>query len=154
MNNVPSTSIGTKSELINNIVKWMPLFVAGSAIGVSIIALKEIKNTRRDLIKLTTEQQNKPIEPPDDTLFKKIEQMDGQIRKISMFLSELEQKKQRENVQVREPIIIKKIINDYEEKVKEENVKEENVKQYQKEKIIEITDDDEYEYEEVTDDEN
>ena len=40
------------------LAKWIPLICAGAAVGVSIMALKEIKNVRKDLILLKKEQMN------------------------------------------------------------------------------------------------
>ena len=105
--NIPQSNITTDTKKLNGIAssisKWVPLICAGAAVGVSIIAIKEIKNVRKELITLKAEGFSN-TESKDVGLFKKIETMDEQIRKISKYLSSMESK-QKEN------IVIKKVIN-------------------------------------------
>ena len=72
---VSSPGVATSIEPLANknvmatVSKWVPLICAGGAIGISIFALKEIKNTRRELINLKKEQYTAPN---NDKLEKKI----------------------------------------------------------------------------------
>lgn len=83
---VPQTDVISSVEPKNplgGLSKWVPLICAGTAIGVSMFALKEIKNTRRELILLKKEQYTAPN---NDKLEKKIEQLEKQLSKITDFL--------------------------------------------------------------------
>ena len=45
-----ATIVGSKtSNIMNTVSKWVPLICAAAAVGVSVIALKEIKNVRKEL---------------------------------------------------------------------------------------------------------
>ena len=79
----PSTMMVETPKLMETISKWVPLICAGSAIGISMFALKEIKNTRKELISLKKEQYTAPN---NDKLEKKIELMEKQLSKITDFL--------------------------------------------------------------------
>ena len=114
-----------------NYSRWIPLICAGAAAGVSIIALKEIKNVRKELINLKKEQTSAPGQSgPSAELTQKIELMDEQLRKITQYLAN--QSKQREQV-VKSVVQPKEKVNIINEPVAEEE--------------------EEVEYEEVTDDE-
>lgn len=68
-----------KSTVLSNVAKWVPLICAGAAVGVSIIALKEIHNMRKEMAK--------PVPTGTDQQLKaKIENMEIQLNKISEFL--------------------------------------------------------------------
>lgn len=62
--------------------KWVPLICAGAAVGVSILALKEIKNVRKELFLM--KKENTSVGDSENS--KKIELMDDQIRKITEYL--------------------------------------------------------------------
>ena len=79
---VMETGIQPKN-VMGGLSKWIPLICAGTAIGVSMFALKEIKNTRKELINLKKEQYTAPN---NDKLEKKIELLEKQLSKISDFL--------------------------------------------------------------------
>ena len=79
--NTAGTGIGTGSSLS----KWVPLICAGAAVSVSILALKEIKNVRKEMLTMKKEQGG------SDDVIKKMELMDVQLKKITEFL----QKKQK-----------------------------------------------------------
>ena len=155
-------------KLLGNLSKWIPLICAGAAVGVSILALKEIKNVRRELIDLKNEQivnvPNLETKQFDPELLKRIELMDEQIVKISKYLGSQQNKEKKPK--------INKIINEEPQKIipKVEKPKEviidltKNIliapnspkvavspQEPVKESITEI-DEEEYEYEEVTDD--
>ena len=173
-------------KLLGNLSKWIPLICAGAAVGVSILALKEIKNVRRELIDLKNEQivnvPNLETQQFDPELLKRIELMDEQIVKISKYLGSQQNKEKKPKINKiinEEPELIKvekpkinKIINEEPQKIipKVEKPKEviidltKNIliapnspkvavspQEPVKESITEI-DEEEYEYEEVTDD--
>jgi len=173
-----SVSTAPKPDMLGNIVKWIPLLCAGAAVGVSILAIKEIRNINKELINLKKESLNNTkhsSESVDPMLLKKIELMDEQIRKISKYLGTL----QNENNNKRqESPVIKRVINEEPElkntnrPVKQEFINLEtpvnqtvkipvvhpvqpvNNSEVLKEPVQEQqVDDEEYEYEEVTDDE-
>jgi len=124
--NSANSVITTKT--MSSFAKWVPLICAGAAVGVSVLALKEIKNVRKELIALKKEQASAPGQSgPSAELSQKIELMDEQLRKITQYLANQNKEKVVRNVIPKEPV---KIIN---EPVKEEE--------------------EEVEYEEVTDDE-
>ena len=79
---IERSTLTAKSPL-SGISKWVPLICAGTAIGVSMLALKEIKNTRRELILLKKEQYTAPN---NDKLEKKIELLEKQLSKVTEFL--------------------------------------------------------------------
>ena len=75
----PSTLTGSKNNMMNEFSKWVPLICAGAAVGVSIIALKEIKNVRKELIGI-----KKETPPQQDN--NRLQAMDEQIKKITEYL--------------------------------------------------------------------
>ena len=79
--NTAGTGTGTGSSLS----KWVPLICAGAAVSVSILALKEIKNVRKEMLTMKKEQGG------SGDVIKKMELMDEQLKKITEFL----QKKQK-----------------------------------------------------------
>jgi hypothetical protein len=115
---VPEMSTETK----NNLSKWLPVLCAGAAVGMGVIALKEIKTLRTELI--TKEQSNQ-------NLGKKMEHLEEQILEISEYIK-LKQKVQ-EKKQAPPPPIIKSVIE--EEKI---NVINEDSDEYEE---VEVTDD-------------
>jgi hypothetical protein len=169
--NNATISTAPKKDIVSNIVKWIPLLFAGAAVGVSILALKEIKNVRKELISLKKESMSnvKENQLGDPEFLKRIELMDEQIRKISKYLASMEnnqgknngnqansnsnqansngnQTNSNGNIQLNK-MNIKKVIN-------EEPEPEIKVKTEEKIESKEQDDEEEYEYEEVTDDES
>ena len=64
-----TTSTGPdSSSTMSMLARWVPLICAGAAVGVSVIALKEIKNVRKDLMNMKKDQ---PVNKETD---KKIEE--------------------------------------------------------------------------------
>jgi len=82
---VPFTETGTKSTL-STLSKWIPLLCAGAAAGVSIIALKEIKNVRKELIVLKKEQ-NSGVNTDID---KRMKSMEEQLKILADFIKNKE----------------------------------------------------------------
>jgi predicted RND superfamily exporter protein len=70
------------------VTKWIPFICAGAAVGVSILALKELKKFKLDMIAVKNEQQmhvNKTT-TSDPTLSKKMEQLEDQLKRINDFI--------------------------------------------------------------------
>ena len=121
----------------NNLVKWVPLLCAGAAAGISIIALKEIKSIKNEILTLKSKGS-------DSELNKKMENMEEQLKTITNYLkskSELPHRtpssaqlpQQQPLPLPKENVIIKNIIKEPPE--------------------VNIINEDEYEEIEVTDDE-
>ena len=149
INNNTNNSLQIKEEsstIISTVYKYSPLIFATIAVGVGIIALKEIKNVRKELNTFKKEQAS--LKPQSDpSLIKKLEAMDEQIKKISKYLSSIEKSKSKS---------IKKELPDNTNNIKKEPVLNTESKELSKQSsdIKELKDEDiEYEYEEVTDDE-
>ena len=149
--NIPTNnSLQIKEEsstIISTVYKYSPLIFATIAVGVGIIALKEIKNVRKELSTFKKEQSS--LKPQSDpSLIKKLEAMDEQIKKISKYLSSIEKSKSKS--------IKKELPDNTNNNIKKEPVLNTESKELPKPSsdIKELKDEDiEYEYEEVTDDE-
>jgi len=113
---LPKTAVTGTTTTLSNFSKWVPLICAGAAVGVSILALKEIKNVRKELIIMKKESVQGPLQTVDTELSKKVEMMDEQLRKITEYLVKKKEPKQtkRENKpvlkDVKEPVDVN-IIN-------------------------------------------
>ena len=122
------TEMAEPVNIMDTIAKWVPLICAGSAIGIGIFALKEIKNVRKELKK-----------PGDgnEKLEKKMEYMEQQLKSISEFLKK---KDHQDYVKKKKsPVIIKNEVPVIPEKVKIINEpEEENPDDYEE---VEVTDD-------------
>ena len=127
VSSIGGTEIKTATSMLS---KWVPLICAGAAVGVSVMALKEIKNVRKELIMLKKEQNNSSSSGKDD-LAAKIELMDEQLRKITAYLANQNTKDK--------PTIIKEAV-----KTKLDNIKIINAEEADDEEEVEV---------EVTDDE-
>jgi len=134
-----ATIVGSKtSNIMNTVSKWVPLICAAAAVGVSVIALKEIKNVRKEIVSL---KQVKTV-TSDVGITKKIADLDEQLKKITEYLKMKSEQEKRKVVHQSPPPqpansgeVIKNIISP---PVKEVN----------------IINSDEYEEIEVTDDES
>ena len=71
------------SVKINTLAKWIPLICAGAAVGVSIIALKEIKHVRDEIVILKKEQ----FSDNNKILSTKMEQLEAQLKMLNDSLS-------------------------------------------------------------------
>lgn len=126
----------TSSKIIpeiepNHYIKWLPLLCAGAAAGISIIALKEIKNVKNEIIAL------KAKGPDNSDLSKKMESFDVQLKTITDYLKS---KNERNFI----PKVSGEVIK---------NVVKENIVKIINEVEIKVEPEDEYEEIEVTDDE-
>jgi hypothetical protein len=115
---------------ISTISRWVPLICAGAAAGVSMIALKEIKNVRRELITLKKEQ----AKPVNDELGKRMQAMEDQLKILSEFI------KNKESVSKESVNVIRNAV-----KPPGEAVKIINGEEYEE---VEVTDDEDEEIEE------
>ena len=120
------------STAMNTFSKWVPLICAGAAVGVSVLALKEIKNVRKELINLKKESLGSVKgSEQDPELLKRIELMDEQLRKITQYLANQNKPKESPIIKnVAKPVIPVKIINDAPEPEEEAEYEE-----------LEVTDD-------------
>ena len=74
----------------SNLSKWIPLICAGAAAGVSIIALQEIKNLRKEI---GTIKAN-----PATELNNRIENMEQQLEMLTSFITNKKKVKKETNV--------------------------------------------------------
>ena len=132
----PVTQKEMKSS-ISTVTRWLPFICAGAAVGVSILALKELKKVKSEMTVVKTQQNN--TNKTDPELNKKMDQFDVQLKKVNEFLM---------NNNSKNPKIIKSVVKSPEipKDVKIINEVQENK---------EVPESEEYEYEEVevTDDE-
>jgi hypothetical protein len=84
----PSKNIAETVKTTANVLsKWVPLICAGTAVAVSIIAIKEIKNVRKEVMLMKKEQLTAVSNTTNKTLTEKIERMDEQLKKITEYLT-------------------------------------------------------------------
>ena len=84
----PQTNIAETVKTTASVLsKWVPLICAGTAVAVSIIAIKEIKNVRKEVMLMKKEQLTAVTNSSSKTLSEKIERMDEQLKKITEYLS-------------------------------------------------------------------
>jgi len=85
---VPKKNIAETVKTTASVIsKWVPLICAGTAVAVSIIAIKEIKNVRKEVMLMKKEQLTVVSNSPNKTLTEKIERMDEQLKKITEYLT-------------------------------------------------------------------
>ena len=82
---IQESVVSTKSNMMAEFTKWVPLICAGAAVGVSLIALKEIKNIKNEFVVIKNEPRPVPVSqpPPPDS---RIQAMDEQIKKITEYI--------------------------------------------------------------------
>jgi hypothetical protein len=116
---VPTGNSKVMTETVKNtanvLAKWVPLICAGTAVGVSIIALKEIKNVRKEVLLMKKEQL---VSVNNTELTEKIERMDEQLRRITEYLTNQNKMKPENNTipkkqknSKKNPVQDEKIIN-------------------------------------------
>ena len=83
---MPDTETIKKSSLV--VTKWIPFICAGAAVGVSILALKELKKIKTEMIAVKNQQQmnTKITSTTDPVLSKKMELLEDQLKRINDFL--------------------------------------------------------------------
>ena len=105
----PSKNIAETVKTTANVLsKWVPLICAGTAVAVSIIAIKEIKNVRKEVMLMKKEQLTAVSNTPNKTLTEKIERMDEQLKKITEYLTNQSKLKTETKPSKKQP---EKIIN-------------------------------------------
>jgi len=137
--NVSEIAPTTSSSGMSVFSKWVPLICAGAAVGVSVLALKEIKNLRKEIIVMKKDSLSGT--GTDDGLSKQVERMDEQLRKITEYL--VKQKKVKEPKvasQQKEPRVIRNAVPQQEVTVVNAPGPEEEDEEVE---YIEVTDDDE-----------
>jgi hypothetical protein len=140
---VPVASIGgseikTATSILS---KWVPLICAGAAVGVSVMALKEIKNVRKELIMLKKEGNSS--KSGKDELATKMELMDEQLRKITAYLANQNKSNSKTNSKTKSTII-KEAVKNKLDNVKIINSEDaENEGSDEEEVEVEVTDDEE-----------
>jgi hypothetical protein len=102
--NIGEPVVNSGKNVMGTIAKWVPLICAGTAIGVSVLALKEIKNTRKELYALKKE---KITGGTNEVLEKKMEALEQQLNKITEFLKNQNNKPPTQPVK---PVITKNVI--------------------------------------------
>jgi hypothetical protein len=117
----PTTDIDSDA-----VSKWLPFVFAGGAIGIALFALREIKNTKNEILNMKSDNGSKLIE-------KKMEILEEQLKGISDHLKISSNKPQPRHI----PPKAKKVVLVEPEPQQEINI---------------INDEDEYEEVEVTDD--
>lgn len=80
---VPSTPVVPENVLQKSTLTWIPLLCAGAAAGVSIIALKELKNVRNEIITLKKEKGG-----TGEEMNKRIKNMEEQLKMLTEFIKE------------------------------------------------------------------
>jgi len=83
---VPQVMQKPDENMMKMVAKWVPLVCAGAAVGVSVIALKEIHNTRKELMNIKKEQLTAQTGGGNELLGKKMELMESQLAKITEYL--------------------------------------------------------------------
>ena len=105
----PSKNIAETVKTTANVLsKWVPLICAGTAVAVSIIAIKEIKNVRKEVMLMKKEQLTAVSNTTNKTLTEKIERMDEQLKKITEYLTNQNKLKTETKPSKKQP---EKIIN-------------------------------------------
>ena len=125
------TDIKNSNMSISTVTKWLPFICAGAAVGVSVLALKELKKVKNEMTVVKTQQTNVPFKG-DPELNKKMDQFEVQLKKINEFLM---------NNNSKNPKIIKNVLKTEDIKdVKIINESDENPEEYEYEEV-EVTDD-------------
>ena len=132
----PAVKVKTNiPELTNKgsvITKFLPFICAGTAVGVSVLALKELKKIKTEMVVLKNQQTHSSADPE---LSKKMDRFELELKKINEFLM---------NNNGKNPKIIKNILKSQE--IPPKNVKiinepeEEEEVEYEE---VEVTDDEE-----------
>ena len=70
------------ADNVNPFIKWAPLICAGSAIGLSIFVLREMKKTRHEIFLLKSEQGVKE----NPMMYEKMENLERQLKTITEYI--------------------------------------------------------------------
>jgi hypothetical protein len=113
------------------VTRWIPLMCAGAAACVSIVALHEIKNMRKEIVSLKKEQSGSL----NEQINKRMETMEGQLKLLADFVQN------RENIN-KESNIMRNVLNE-----EQPDIHIINGEEYEE---VEVTDDEEDEVNEVS----
>jgi hypothetical protein len=119
------------------VTKWIPFICAGAAIGVSVLALKELKKIKLEMLSVKNEQINASVNnnTTDPILNKKMEQLEDQLKRVNDYLM---------NNNPKNPKIIRNALKTEIPKevkiINEEHVEPEENVEYEE---VEVTDDEE-----------
>ena len=99
---MPTTTVPTPPVQVSSkaggstITKFLPFICAGAAVGVSILALKELKKIKAEMVLVKTQQNTVQTKVgTDPVLSKKLEQLEEQLKRVNLFLAN--QSSQRSN---------------------------------------------------------
>ena len=81
--------VSLKSSNGSTITKFLPFICAGAAVGVSILALKELKKIKAEMVLVKNQQNNVQVSKPttDPLLSKKMEQLEEQLKRVNLYLA-------------------------------------------------------------------
>ena len=127
--NFKTPEIETEITSLSNLSKWIPLLCAGAAAGISIIALKEIKNIRSELVTIKSTKNG------NGDLDKRMLMMEEQFKILTDFIKNKESVNKKSEIiknAVRESENVNIINSDeYEEvEVTDDEVEEINIKSF------------------------
>jgi anion-transporting ArsA/GET3 family ATPase len=125
-----------KIEKVGSVVtKWVPFICAGAAVGISILALRELKKIKKEMESLKNQKTVNTVTDP--AISKKMEQLEEQLKMINQYLM---------NNNSKNPKIIKNAVKtEIPDTIKIINEQPEDNVEYE---VVEVTDDEE------SDDEN
>jgi len=125
------------TKTTSTVTKWIPFICAGAAIGVSVLALKELKKIKLEMLSVKNEQINASVNNNtiDPILNKKMEQLEDQLKRVNDYLM---------NNNPKNPKIIRNALKTEIPKevkiINEEHVEPEENVEYEE---VEVTDDEE-----------
>jgi len=125
------------TKTTSTVTKWIPFICAGAAIGVSVLALKELKKIKLEMLSVKNEQINASVNnnTTDPILNKKMEQLEDQLKRVNDYLM---------NNNPKNPKIIRNALKTEIPKevkiINEEHVEPEENVEYEE---VEVTDDEE-----------
>ena len=119
--NIPDIEVTTQAG--STISRWIPLMCAGAAAGISIVALQEMKNVRRELIAIKRENGL------NEELSKRMENMEQQLKLLADFV-------QNKDKVTKESKIVRNAVDS--DATTEQNVRIINDEEYEE---VEVTDD-------------
>jgi len=143
---IASDTVTTKvKSSASSITKFLPFICAGAAVGVSILALKELKKFKLEMVAIKKQQiASTTVKQPQQENNKKIEQLEDQLKRINLYLATSTLEKKSKNAP---PTIIKNVMKpEIPKEVKIINNQVLTKPEYDNENVeyeeIEVTDDD------------
>ena len=103
---VPTINVNNVNDAVkkgtSSVTKWLPFICAGTAVGVSILALKELKKIKNEMTVVKNQQVNTTVKS-DPLLNKKMEQLEEQLKKIQEELTKVETKEGKDGNYMAKP---------------------------------------------------